>query len=161
MLWVLQPGTLIQAYWPGSERLPKEVIVPKGGEGERMRERECVCVCVSVCLCVQRMGVTIYVFSDLYWLCCLFPCIPILCAFFCFIFSSWIYPGTLLGYYFLIAYIECVIIYKALFIPVVSQNTILGCFCGFKTISLKRFGLVRVFLPSRRLGLNSHQTPRP
>ena len=88
-------------------------------------------------------------------------CFHPLCIFLFVFFSSWIYPGTLLGYYFSIAYIECVIIYKAFFIPVVSQNPILGCFGGFRTISLKRFGLVRVFLPSRRLGLHAHQIPRP
>ena len=106
------------------------------------------------------MGVTIYVFqifTGYVFSSHVFPSF----VHFSVVFSSWIYPGTLLGYYFPIAYIKCVIIYKAFFIPVVSQNPILGCFGGFRTISLKRLGLVRVFLPSRRLGLHSHQIPRP
>ena len=45
--------------------MPKEVIVPKGGEGERMRERECVCVCVCVFVCVGDGGYHICFFRSL------------------------------------------------------------------------------------------------
>ena len=66
-----------------------------------------------------------------------------------------------LGCYFLTVYIECVIISKASFIHVISRNPVLSCFCGFRTVSLKRFGLVRVFLPVRGWVRTPTKSPDP
>lgn len=66
-----------------------------------------------------------------------------------------------LGCYFLTVYVECVIISKACFICVISRNPVLSCFRGFRTVSPKRFGLIRVFLPVRGWDWTPTKSPDP